>query len=972
MSYEIYMEDGVAHKYDPPSQQISNASHSQKPKSTKSHTTNNRSKNGSYDHAPTEKVSIESSPVHRNAMKVITREFRALQLDRTINKLNVFDLLEVCQQLYESLQHAEVAATMVQNYIRGYLIFAYFINNSIMAKFGGFQNFMEKSEYDFLIYINLFNFFDSDPNLELKQLRSYIEELLQKGNYLEFDMKILADWLHSYLDYLREKDEYEADKDSDSDNIYDMSELKRELDNEEVEERQTEYLDEDYNKEDDEVDNLGDERSEYTNDGDRISLSSFKQKFPAVKGTATGSSGNSVRTTSKNLKSSNGANGNSQTNLSRVLPPLDNIVDLETNKKSSGLPYVDLEPPSSNPYYPENHQEIPGSRPPIYNQSLSFTASSASNRPTSSIPSLPLSFSPLNSASLNQTVPQKNGSYNYNLLQTNGSYNHNLQPTNGGYNQNSVYHGSAYSLPPVPHPQTMPNLMTRTSFAIPDPQQQYNHQYQQNFHPHQVLQVQPQNLYQRPQQPLVYQNQFNKADQAKQEKLAYMKVNAICGLKNFGSSCYINLSLQLLFALIQFKSIFINLRYHKYIRDPKYVEQFNLNSTEPILLSVAISGLLKSFINHGSCGIAPSKFLRICAKLKPDFNIPNEQQDAQEFLMFLLERLHDELSVKNLNEELVNSVMYKSQVNVNAKDKDEYFKWYRELIDREGVSPVNDLFQGHLQNKLICNACGYESVTYSPFNTLSLTIPQPAIGGGGNRDGSVDLSDCLKYFIKDEILTGENAWNCPKCAERSSSSLSTPSASNSLDNHPVFQQKKGIFSRKKSPVRKSNGKNSDSAMKSALKNTISIKRLSFVKLPQILLIHLSRFSMYNLNDKLNTAIKYPLQLKFNDPTSIDGGKIHYKLTGLINHYGNLKSGHYTSLVNKSTFHQQQSTDSNAVSNNIDNLLRPYWCYFDDDLVDSSVKHGNINPEQGAIIGDLNSTDVYVLCYEKVLSKQIKN
>ncbi|CAH2355608.1 hypothetical protein CLIB1423_29S01046 [[Candida] railenensis] len=963
MSYEIYGEDGAIHKHDSPSQQIPIVSSSKKPRSTKLHSTNNRSKNGSSDHAPIEKFPIESSPIHRNAMKVITREFRALQLDRTINKSNVFDLLEVCQQLYESSQHTKVAATMVQNYIRGYLIFAYFINNSIMAKFGGFQNFMKKSEYDFLIYINLFNFFDSDPNLELKQLRSYIEELLENGNYLEFDMKILVDWLHSYLNYLREKDAYEAEKDNESDNIYDMSELKRELDNEEIEERSTDHLAEDYDEEEDEIENLRDDRSAYTYEGDQMSLSSFKEKFPVVKGSATGSSVNSVKVPSKNLTPSNGVNGNTQTNLSRVPPPLDNIVDLETNKKTSSPTYVDRVPPSSNPYYSQNYQESPSSRPTIYNQSLSYSASSTPHRPTSSIPSLPQSFTPSNSTSFNHAVTQ-----------TNGSNNHNLQQTNGNYNQNNIYHGAAYNQPPIPHPQTMPNLMTRPSIPVPDPQQQYNPQYQQNYYPQQLSHAQPQNLYQQSQQPVVYHNPhtYNKADQAKQEKLAYMKANAICGLKNFGSSCYINSSLQLLFALIQFKSIFINSRYHKYIRDPKYVEQFNLNSTEPILLSVAISGLLKSFINHGSCGIAPSKFLRICAKLKPDFNIPNEQQDAQEFLMFLLERLHDELSVKNLNEESANSVIYKSEVNVNTKDKDDYFKWYRALIDREGVSPVNDLFQGHLQNKLICNACGYESVTYSPFNTLSLTIPQPGIGGGGNRDGSVDLSDCLKYFIKDEILTGDNAWNCPKCADKSSSSSSIPSAANSLDNHPVFQPKKGIFSRKKSPVRKSNEKDSNSAMKSALKNTISIKRLSFVKLPQILLIHLSRFSMYNLSDKLNTAIKYPLQLKFNDPTSTEGGKIHYKLTGLINHYGNLKSGHYTSLVNKSTYHQQQSTDSNAIPNNIDNLIRPYWCCFDDDLVDSSVKHGNVNPEQGAIIGDLNSTDVYVLCYEKVHPKQTKN
>ena len=205
------------------------------------------------------------------------------------------------------------------------------------------------------------------------------------------------------------------------------------------------------------------------------------------------------------------------------------------------------------------------------------------------------------------------------------------------------------------------------------------------------------------------------------------------------------------------------------------------------------------------------------------------------------------------------------------ENKDKYMEWCKSLHEHEGSSPIMDLFQGHLQNKLKCNKCGYESVSYSPFSILSLPIPN-------NYKNEVNLSDCLRYYIQDEVLSGENAWHCPKC----NGEVQT------LENHPVFENKRsGIFrlGGKKKHTKSQQTQNNST-------NTISTKSINFVKLPTILFIHLSRFSMYNLTDKLDTMIKYPLLLKFNN----QGPEIGYKLPGMINPFGNLKSGHYTSLV----------------------------------------------------------------------------
>lgn len=415
-----------------------------------------------------------------------------------------------------------------------------------------------------------------------------------------------------------------------------------------------------------------------------------------------------------------------------------------------------------------------------------------------------------------------------------------------------------------------------------------------------------------------------------------MRANAICGLKNFGSSCYINLTLQLLFGLAEFKRIFLHLRYHRYLA-PTHLRQ--LNAAEPLLLSVAVSNLQKSFALHGNCGIAPSKFLRIAARLNPGFNIPHEQQDAQEFLLFVLDRLHEELKRDAA------PPAPPAPPATPAPPQGGYAQW---AAARAETSPISRLFEGHLQNKLICNTCAYESVTYLHFNMLSLPIPPRAA-----QAGSVDLSECLRFYIRDEVLTGENAWKCPECGGDAGGGGPAGGATGGATGGPAGAPAKKSFFRRASPKPLAHAL----AAARELAASISIKRVDFVKLPRVLLIHVARFSA-SLTDKLDTTIRYPLQLKFNDPGA---GKAYYKLAGVINHFGNLKSGHYTALVNKSTYHQSPEPGRT----NLDNLVRPYWCYFDDDVVTAHVGHGNINPEAGPAAAEVSSREVYVLCYERV-------
>ncbi|KAH8921304.1 cysteine proteinase, partial [Atractiella rhizophila] len=148
------------------------------------------------------------------------------------------------------------------------------------------------------------------------------------------------------------------------------------------------------------------------------------------------------------------------------------------------------------------------------------------------------------------------------------------------------------------------------------------------------------------------------------------------------------------------------------------------------------------------------------------------------------------------------------------------------------------------------------STTYNTFTTLSLPVPNSKLS-------KVTLTQCLDLFVKEEIMEKGDAWNCPKCET----------------------QRKAT------------------------------KHLTLSKLPEVLVIHLKRFSFKGpFTDKLETQVHYPLQdldmtpylpptPTLNEcsvwnlpPECAKPQSLHYDLFGVINHFGNLSNGHYTAYV----------------------------------------------------------------------------
>ena len=132
--------------------------------------------------------------------------------------------------------------------------------------------------------------------------------------------------------------------------------------------------------------------------------------------------------------------------------------------------------------------------------------------------------------------------------------------------------------------------------------------------------------------------------------------------------------------------------------------------------------------------------------------IDYQQQDAQEFLRYLLEGLHEDVNrVTGRPKPITNDI--DDNISANQKSTD---AWKCFLLHNNSM--FVDLFVGQLKSTLRCMVCGHASVTYDPFWDLSLSIP--------SKTGQVRLQACFDLFTKEEVLDGEEKPTCSKCQKR--------------------------------------------------------------------------------------------------------------------------------------------------------------------------------------------------------------
>uniref|UniRef100_A0A8C7IR98 Ubiquitin carboxyl-terminal hydrolase 2 n=1 Tax=Oncorhynchus kisutch TaxID=8019 RepID=A0A8C7IR98_ONCKI len=170
----------------------------------------------------------------------------------------------------------------------------------------------------------------------------------------------------------------------------------------------------------------------------------------------------------------------------------------------------------------------------------------------------------------------------------------------------------------------------------------------------------------------------------------------------------------------------------------------------PVVLLEFAKLLQTMWTSSSSEAVGPSEFKTQIQRYAPRF-VGYNQQDAQEFLRFLLDGLHNE----------VNRVTVRprgsSEDFDHLPDREKGDRMWSKYLERED-SKIVDLFVGQLKSSLTCSTCGYCSTVFDPFWDLSLPIAKGY--------GEVSLMDCMSLFTKEDVLEGDEKPTCYRCKAR--------------------------------------------------------------------------------------------------------------------------------------------------------------------------------------------------------------
>ncbi|OQR82782.1 ubiquitin-specific protease [Achlya hypogyna] len=313
----------------------------------------------------------------------------------------------------------------------------------------------------------------------------------------------------------------------------------------------------------------------------------------------------------------------------------------------------------------------------------------------------------------------------------------------------------------------------------------------------------------------------------------------LVGLQNLGNTCFMNSCLQCLSNVPHVM---------KYFRQSLHLQELNESSPTQGKLACVFGDLTLALWQQAEfTSTRPIELKRVVGKLASRF-IGYEQHDAQEFLRFLVDGLHEDL-----NRIKKKPAYYEIPDRPSASDKDVSDEYWQFYVQRN-LSALSEQFCGQLRSEVTCQTCHHRSVCFDVFWDLSIPVPKKGkglslrfSGHKSDDDASVAVEECLRAYTEEEHIKEDDAYYCSKCKTHRS----------------------------------------------------VVKKINLQRCPHVLVLHLKRFSYTTYSrDKISTAVKFPAEgLNLKEYCTKDN--LHYDKTwdydliGVINHMGSLNGGHYT-------------------------------------------------------------------------------
>lgn len=198
-----------------------------------------------------------------------------------------------------------------------------------------------------------------------------------------------------------------------------------------------------------------------------------------------------------------------------------------------------------------------------------------------------------------------------------------------------------------------------------------------------------------------------------QKKRNGRSVGAV-GLHNLGNTCYMNSALQCVRSVEELT---------KYFLTDTYATE--LNKANPLgyngKVAMTYNALLREIYDEGRGSVSPRDFKNTVGRCRSTF-AGWGQQDSQEFLGFLLDALQEDLSRIKKKPYIEKPDSTDDMINNPEAIKEMADKVW-DITRKRDDSIIADLFTGMYKSTLKCPECGKISITFDPFNNLTLPLP---------------------------------------------------------------------------------------------------------------------------------------------------------------------------------------------------------------------------------------------------------